>query len=120
MVLFAHGSGSSRKSPRNRFVAEQFQRVGIATLLLDLLTPEEERADATVGVHRFDIPLLAVRLGEVTDLVARRPETRYMRLGYFGAPGRRPSSRPPSDRVWCPRWCRAAGAPTSPTRTSSG
>src|SRR5687767_13115379 len=58
MVLFAHGSGSSRKSPRNRFVADQLARVGLATLLLDLLTAEEERADAATGRHRFDIALL--------------------------------------------------------------
>jgi dienelactone hydrolase len=85
IVLFAHGTGIGRKCPRNRLVAEQLQRAGLATLLLDLLTPDEERADAHTGVHRFDIPLLAARFGEVTDLVGRRPETRYMRVGYFGA-----------------------------------
>ena len=85
IVLFAHGSGSSRLSPRNRFVAAQLQHAGLATLLLDLLTPEEERRDAGTGALRFDIALLAARLGAVSDLMAHRPDTRMLRMGYFGA-----------------------------------
>lgn len=85
IVLFAHGSGSSRKSPRNRFVAEALRRQGLATLLFDLLTLEEERADAIDGHLRFDIDLLARRLLSATDWVRSRPETRALRIGYFGA-----------------------------------
>src|SRR5690606_35052557 len=82
-VLFAHGSGSSRHSPRNRFVAETLQNAGLSTLLLDLLTPEEERADMRTGHIRFDIPLLAERLVAATDWFrAEFPETP---IGYFGA-----------------------------------
>ena len=66
-VIFAHGSGSSRHSPRNRFVAEVLHRAGLATLLVDLLTAEEDRRDAITAEHRFDIGLLADRLSAVTD-----------------------------------------------------
>src|SRR5438067_1873129 len=67
IVLFAHGSGSSRHSPRNRYVAEVLQRAGLATLLMDLLTPEEEAVDQYTRQHRFDIPLLAERLTGAID-----------------------------------------------------
>lgn len=85
IVLFAHGSGSSRHSPRNRFVAEQLQRAGLATLLIDLLTAEEEIADRSSGHLRFNIQLLAQRLGYVTDWLKQNPSTRALKIGYFGA-----------------------------------
>jgi dienelactone hydrolase len=86
IVLFAHGSGSSRHSPRNRFVAQQLQRAGLATLLMDLLTTAEERIDeATEGSLRFDIGLLAARLETASDWVRGNPSTRGLSIGYFGA-----------------------------------
>jgi len=85
IVLFAHGSGSSRLSPRNRHVADLLNEAGLATLLVDLLTPEEEVTDARTARLRFDIRLLAERLVEVTDWLRERAETRGLRLGYFGA-----------------------------------
>ena len=84
-VLFAHGTGSSRHSPRNRFVAEALQGRGLATLLLDLLTPEEERAERRTGHLRFDIGLLAGRLAAAIDDLERGPETGHLPLGLFGA-----------------------------------
>jgi putative phosphoribosyl transferase len=81
VVVFAHGSGSGRHSPRNRYVAAVLQRAGLATLLFDLLTPQEELRRANV----FDIELLAGRLGEVTDWVRRQPECAGLPVGYFGA-----------------------------------
>ncbi|MBH2044589.1 MAG: alpha/beta hydrolase [Comamonadaceae bacterium] len=81
LVLFAHGSGSSRHSPRNNYVARVLRERGLATLLVDLLTPEEDRAYAT----RFDIPLLTRRLLEVTDWARRQPATALLPMGYFGA-----------------------------------
>jgi putative phosphoribosyl transferase len=85
VVLFAHGSGSGRHSPRNRYVAEVLRHEGLGTLLLDLLTSEEERIDLKTAHLRFDIPLLAGRLGGATDWIARQPETQHLRIGYFGA-----------------------------------
>ena len=85
IVLFAHGSGSSRLSPRNRHVADLLNEAGLATLLVDLLTPEEEMTDARTARLRFDIRLLAQRLVEVTDWLRERAETRGLRVGYFGA-----------------------------------
>lgn len=85
VVLFAHGSGSSRHSPRNRYVAEVLQRAGLGTLLIDLLTRDEEAADMLSGEWRFDIPLLARRLVGTTDWLRREPETRDLSVGYFGA-----------------------------------
>ncbi len=85
IVLFAHGSGSSRHSPRNRFVAEQLQQAGLATLLIDLLTAEEEIADRPSGYLRFDIQLLAQRLGYVTDWLKQNQSTHSLKIGYFGA-----------------------------------
>jgi putative phosphoribosyl transferase len=81
LVLFAHGSGSSRHSPRNRHVADVLNRVGLATLLFDLLTPTEEHDRANV----FDIELLGHRLIEATEWVAGRRELRELPIGYFGA-----------------------------------
>ncbi len=85
MVLFAHGSGSSRFSPRNRWVAEKLHERGLGTLLFDLLTADEERVDAIDAHLRFDIPFLARRLVAVTDWVGRDARTRGMPIGYFGA-----------------------------------
>jgi len=85
IVLFAHGSGSSRLSPRNRRVAHLLNEGGFATLLVDLLTPDEEIADARSAHLRFDIRLLADRLVEITDWLGGRADTRALRLGYFGA-----------------------------------
>lgn len=81
LVVFAHGSGSSRHSPRNRFVAEELNREGLATLLFDLLTPHEEIDRANV----FDIPLLGDRLAGVTSWVRAEPGLERMPIGYFGA-----------------------------------
>jgi dienelactone hydrolase len=85
IVLFAHGSGSSRHSRRNQFVARQLAKSGLATLLFDLLTPEEEQRDCSTGKLRFDVPLLAHRLVRATEFVRSHPETRDLRVGYFGA-----------------------------------
>jgi putative phosphoribosyl transferase len=85
IVLFAHGSGSSRRSPRNRYVAEQLQSAGLATLLFDLLTTEEEAADYYTGHYRFNIRLLGERLGHAVKWVSEFPETRLLTVGCFGA-----------------------------------
>lgn len=85
IVLFAHGSGSSRRSPRNRFVAAILRQKGLATLLTDLLTATEEAVDERTRHLRFDIGLLARRLGAASDWVAASPLTRDLPVGYFGA-----------------------------------
>lgn len=85
VVLFAHGSGSSRHSPRNRLVAEALRAAGLGALLLDLLTPEEERIDISSRHLRFDIDLLAGRLVHVIDWLAQQPGGASRRTGCFGA-----------------------------------
>lgn len=85
IVVFAHGSGSSRLSPRNRRVAGALQDAGFGTLLLDLLTPTEEARDSATAELRFDIDLLAERLIGATEWVTGQSELRGMPLGYFGA-----------------------------------
>ncbi|WP_340385621.1 alpha/beta hydrolase [Streptomyces sp. SS7] len=85
VVLFAHGSGSSRHSPRNRAVAAELRSAGLGTLLVDLLTEPEERADASTGEHRFDIPLLGGRVVAVVDRLAARPDTEGLPVVLFGA-----------------------------------
>jgi dienelactone hydrolase len=85
VVLFAHGSGSSRHSPRNRFVAGELRRANLATLLIDLLSPEEERVDARTAELRFDIGLLARRLVAAADWLAGHESTRKFPIGLFGA-----------------------------------
>lgn len=85
VVLFAHGSGSSRKSSRNRHVAAALNRAGLATLLFDLLTPAEEEVDRRSGELRFDIDLLAGRLVGATEWIAAEESTRRLRVAYFGA-----------------------------------
>ena len=95
IVLFAHGSGSSRHSPRNYYVAEALNNDGLATLLTDLLTPEEEEADVIIQkikckipglvLNKFNIKLLANRLIAITDWVLQNSDTQNLTLGYFGA-----------------------------------
>ncbi len=85
LVLFAHGSGSSRLSPRNQAVAEVLRDAGLATLLFDLLTQEEEVEDAYSGHLRFDIGMLSRRLAVVTEEIADDPVSRNLGIGYFGA-----------------------------------
>src|ERR671933_1887993 len=85
IVLFAHGSGSSRHSPRNRYVSGVLREAGLATLLMDLLTVDEEAIDLRTQRLRFDISLLADRLVGATDWLAQNPQTRDLTIGYFGA-----------------------------------
>ncbi len=85
IVLFAHGSGSSRHSPRNRFVAQVLQSAGLATLLFDLLTSDEEVIEQHTRHLRFDINLLATRLMGATDWLTQNPNTKQLKVGYFGA-----------------------------------
>jgi hypothetical protein len=116
IVLFAHGSGSSRHSPRNVFVARALQDAGLGTLLFDLLTSAEENIDLYTREHRFDIALLAERMVDATHWLDTQPELRDLDVGYFGAA-----------RAALPRWLqrrsseiasarssRAAAVPTSP------
>jgi putative phosphoribosyl transferase len=85
IVLFAHGSGSGRLSPRNRWVASRLREAGLATLLFDLLTPAEEAIDVRTSELRFDIPLLATRLGEATAFLTSDSRISTLPVGYFGA-----------------------------------
>ena len=85
LVLFVHGSGSSRRSPRNRLVAQKLNDAGLATLLFDLLTRSEEAVDLRTAQHRFDISLLAERLVHATKWARENKITRNLRIGYFGA-----------------------------------
>ena len=95
IVLFAHGSGSSRHSSRNNYVAESLNNDGLATLLADLLTPEEEQADIRIQkiqikipglvLNKFNIKLLASRLIAITDWILQYSDTQNLTLGYFGA-----------------------------------
>jgi dienelactone hydrolase len=85
LVLFAHGSGSSRHSPRNHFVARTLEQRGLGTLLIDLLTPEEEEVDRMTSHLRFAIPMLAGRLVGIIDWLRTRPATKALPVGLFGA-----------------------------------
>jgi putative phosphoribosyl transferase len=85
IVVFAHGSGSGRHSPRNRFVADVLVNAGLGTLLIDLLTRDEETIDLQTAELRFDIRLLAERLGGVTDWLFGEPSAATLSVGYFGA-----------------------------------
>ncbi len=85
VILFAHGSGSSRHSPRNRYVAQVLVEHGFATLLIDLLTPEEETVDDQTARLRFDIDLLAGRLTAIIDWIKRRRALAHLPIGLFGA-----------------------------------
>ena len=85
IVLFAHGSGSSRHSPRNQYVARTLEGRGLATLLIDLLTPEEERLDVLTTQYRFDMARLAGRLVTIVDWLRAREDTAGLPIGMFGA-----------------------------------
>ena len=85
VVVFAHGSGSSRQSPRNRAVARALANAGLATLLMDLLTADEEASDRATGALRFDVALLAERLVAAIDWLSEQPKTASHRVGLFGA-----------------------------------
>src|SRR6266516_7426652 len=85
LVLFVHGSGSSRHSPRNQFVAQTLNNAGLATLLFDLLTQQEEAIDMRTREHRFNIALLAERLVHATKWAKQQEQTRDLRTGYFGS-----------------------------------
>ena len=85
IILFAHGSGSSRHSPRNRYVAQMLREAGLGTLLLDLLTADEEAVDLYTRQFRFDIGLLAERLVGAIDWLAKAPDARGRRIGCFGS-----------------------------------
>jgi putative phosphoribosyl transferase len=85
LIIFAHGSGSSRFSPRNQYVAKEFNKAGMGSLLFDLLTPGEEEEDELTGQYRFNISLLSQRLVSVTDWLQNDPQTARLKLGYFGA-----------------------------------
>lgn len=85
LVLFAHGSGSGRHSARNRQVAQKLQQAGIATLLFDLLTAQEEQVDLHTREHRFDIALLTRRMQDATTWAASQPDLQHASVGYFGA-----------------------------------
>lgn len=85
IVVFAHGSGSSRFSPRNNFVAEKLQSKGLATLLMDLLTQKEERVDIRTREFRFNIPLLSRRLVGVAKWIQNNENTKSFKIGYFGS-----------------------------------
>jgi len=85
LVLFVHGSGSSRHSPRNQFVARTLNDAGLATLLFDLLTPEEESVDIYTREHRFNIGLLAERLVHATNWAEQQKQTQGLPIGYFGS-----------------------------------
>jgi len=85
VVLFAHGTGSGRFSPRNQYVARRLHQLGLATLLIDLFTPEEEALDLQTLHLRFDIALLSERLIDASRWLADNPETRTLPIGYFGA-----------------------------------
>ena len=85
IVLFAHGSGSGRFSPRNRYVAKVLNETGLATMLVDLLTKEEEHVDIATGEFRFNIDLLSGRLVTATQWLKKKPETKDLALGYFGS-----------------------------------
>jgi putative phosphoribosyl transferase len=84
-VLFAHGSGSGRLSPRNNYVADRLHQAGLATLLFDLLTVREEKEDEQTAALRFDIPLLTSRLLAATQWTLEQPHLRHLSVGYFGA-----------------------------------
>jgi putative phosphoribosyl transferase len=85
LVLFVHGSGSSRNSPRNQYVAQTLQEAGLATLLFDLLTPEEEQVDLRTQHLRFDVHLLARRTAGVLEWTNLQPYTREFKIGLFGS-----------------------------------
>jgi putative phosphoribosyl transferase len=117
VVLFAHGSGSSRHSSRNQYVARIIREAGIGTLLFDLLTQEEEAIDLRTAHLRFDIGLLARRLVDATRWISQEPETRQLRVGYFGASTGGGAALVAAAEL---RSCRAAAGPTWPAPPCRG
>ncbi len=116
VVLFAHGSGSSRHSPRNRYVADILNESGLATLLIDLLTEDEQEVDLQTAHLRFDIPLLARRLEGITEWLVEHPEVQAWRWAISG-PARERRRRWWLQRSclrWCAPWFRAAEGPILP------
>ncbi len=108
IVVFAHGSGSSRHSSRNQFVAQVLYEAGLATLLFDLLTTAEERVDVQTRQYRFDIPLLARRVSGALDWLQTQAATQNLIPGLLGpAPARRQTTLPR-----CARWFRVEAGPT--------
>ena len=85
IIVFAHGSGSGRFSPRNQYVANYLVKHNLGTLLLDLLTPEEEKVDEITREFRFDIPLLAERLVKAAKWLRKNPKTKHLKISYFGS-----------------------------------
>lgn len=85
LVVFAHGTGSNRFSPRNRHIAGHMNRAGFATLLMDLLTPGEKEADAETAMYRFDIEMLADRMAAASRWISEHPRIPPLKIGYFGA-----------------------------------
>src|SRR5829696_1725024 len=85
MVIFAHGSSSSRRSPRSQFFAQTIREAGIGTLFFDLLTQEEEAVDRITRQFRFNIPLLAERLVRATRWIKKYPDTEHLRTSYYGS-----------------------------------
>jgi dienelactone hydrolase len=118
IVLFAHGSGSGRHSSRNRHVAWLLNEANLTTLLIDLLTPDEEAIDLRTAHLRFDISLLANRLVSATDWLSRSPSTGHLPIGYFGASTGAAAALVAAASVWmrCARSYRAAGVPIWPER----
>jgi putative phosphoribosyl transferase len=118
IVLFAHGSGSSRHSPRNRHVVRLLNEARLATLSIDLLTLHEEAIDAHTAGLRFDIGLLAERLVEATDWLVQFPDTKHLPIGYFGASTGAAAAL--AAAVLAPmrwvRWSREAAVPIWPVR----
>ena len=113
LVIFAHGSGSSRHSPRNRSVAKRLNETHLATLLFDLLTEEEQARDQTSGQFRFNILLLARRLANAVDSMTTRSETAGMKIGLFGAStGAAAALITASERVNEVARCSIAGRPS--------
>src|SRR3982750_84908 len=104
VVLFAHGSGSSRHSPRNQFVARTIREAGVGTLLFDLLTQEEETVDMRTRHLRFDIGLLADRLVDATNWIKRGADTSHLSVGYFGSStgggGALGGAAAPGGKIW--------------------
>ena len=122
IVVFAHGSGSGRHSPRNQAVAEVLVQGGLGTLLIDLLTADEEAQELAGGRLRFDVDLLGERVIAAIDWLATEavvgdlpPGLRHLPVGTYGA-----STGAAAALIACTGWCRGAGAPTSPAPCSEG
>jgi hypothetical protein len=122
LVIFAHGSGSSRFSPRNRYVAGILNKNNLGTLLFDLLTAEEEKIDEYTAEYRFNIQLLAERLEGVTDWLLKEPSLKGLKLGYFGASTGAAAAliAAPKDQTLSMPSFQGAAVPTLPWRVCPG